>query len=297
MESNNIKFVKVKNWYFIVFFALVYSAFSDLDTKNIEALFKKEKIELAAKNVIKKVTDKNTQRIVVVNSFEKKIFASYILRELEHSEFEYAQLTLDSFIIDSGTIKRIIRNEEDNTNFILLVAPNHAAALFDAIGRPDTGLKLPEDRFFCDWIAEVETTIRTYGIDYNENQKFQIALHKKLKGANSIYITTKAGTDLTLSPRDWRIIHGEIYTAPIENTASGTIIIDACAYYGPPVQPIKLVLKNGQIANLSELDSTIEQEKWMFKDLCTDKNAKIIAELGIGTNTGAKWKKTLMESE
>ncbi|MDB4582199.1 aminopeptidase [Draconibacterium sp.] len=260
-------------------------------------MFDEETIELAATNIIKEISNNELRKIVIINSYKKKAFVNYIIQELENSKFEYYQVTLGNTLKDSVLIKNTITNNGFETKYIFMITPEHAGLLFDAIGRPDTGLKLPENIFYCDWLANIETTIRTYGIDYNENLAFQETLRKTLDNSKKIQIIAEAGTNITIHPRYWKTIHGEIYTAPIEKKSNGKIIIDACAYWGPPTTPIELVIKNGRVINLDEMDADDKHQKFIVKDLNKDINSNILAELGIGTNLGAKWNMDLMESE
>ncbi len=287
----------MSKYYFLSLVIIFITSFSKVKSQNLKELFDKKTIELAATNIIKEISNKETRKIVVVNSYGKRDFVNYIIQELENLKLEYYQVTLGNTIKKTALINEMVANNQNFISYIFLITPNHADLLFDAIGRPDIGLKLPENSFYCDWLAKTETVIRTYGLDYNENLAFQESLHEKLIDSKNIQIITEAGTNITISPRYWKIIHGEIYTAPLEEKSNGIIIIDACAYWGPPETPIKIVIKNGRVINLNDLDPNIKQQKWMLKDLNTDNNSNIVAELGIGTNLGAMWNMDLMESE
>lgn len=287
----------MRNCHFIICAFMFITNSIEVKSQNINDLFDEETIELAAINIIKEISNSEARKIVIVNSYGKNDFVNYIIQEIENSKLEYHQVTLGETLEDSALIKSTIANNQSGTNYIFMITPEHADLLFEAIGRPDIGLKLSENMFYCDWLANTETTIRTYSIDYNENLAFQESLRRTLNNSKEIQIISEAGTNIKVSPRYWKTIHGEIFTAPIEKKSNGTIIIDACAYWGPPTIPIKLVIKNGRVINLDELDTDIKQQRYMAKDLNTDRYANILAELGIGTNLGAKWDMDLMESE
>lgn len=74
-------------------------------------------------------------------------------------------------------------------------------------------------------------------------------------------------------------------------------LVDGCAYWGPPLKPIKLIIFNGKVVNIDSLSETDKQERWIKNDLTTDENASMLAEVGFGTNKNALWKNDLMESE
>jgi aminopeptidase len=74
---------------------------------------------------------------------------------------------------------------------------------------------------------------------------------------------------------------GEVFTAPIEDSAEGTIFFDLPAVvYGKVVEGVKLTFVRGEVVEYSA-----ERNKELLKSMIeTDEGAKRLGELGIGTN-------------
>lgn len=152
---------------------------------------------------------------------------------------------------------------------------------------------------------------RTIDIDYNK----LIRVHKKLgdiidKG-KEVKITTKLGANLKFSVKGRKAFGrdsglftkkgsfgnlptGEIFVAPVEGTANGTYIVDASfAGIGKLKSPIKIYVKNGHAVK-------IDGEKADVLNKMLDsagKEARNIAEFGIGTNEKAKITGNILEDE
>ncbi len=86
---------------------------------------------------------------------------------------------------------------------------------------------------------------------------------------------------------------GEAFIAPMEGTAEGTVIIDGSfAGLGELAGPLKLTFSRGQLVEVEGLD------KERLLDLLGDNPlARNLAELGIGTNEGARIIGVVLEDE
>jgi len=73
--------------------------------------------------------------------------------------------------------------------------------------------------------------------------------------------------------------------------------VDGCAYSGPPKKPFRLVVEDGRVVNLAELDKEDDQQAMVLTDLTRDENAAILAEFGVGINAGAVPYADAMEAE
>ena len=145
---------------------------------------------------------------------------------------------------------------------------------------------MPQDQF-----------IRLNRIDLDENYDYQSNVRSKLNTSDTIHIISDAGTDLKFIARNWITDKGEIFCTPVEHLTNGTVVIDACAYYGPPAFPVRLNVVNGKVVNIGELSAADNQENQIKKDLSQDSNSSVLCEVGIGTNKNALWGSDLMESE
>lgn len=181
---------------------------------------------------------------------------------------------------------------------IFLVDPEYSKCYFEIFGRPDFGIELQPKYFFSDLFLPTDSLIRMYGIDLIELEKFKSKLLAAVMGASLVEISTRSGTEIAIQPRSWFSTEvGEIYTAPKEYTAEGKIVVDGCAYTGPPKEVFTLELKDGRVVNIDLLNKDDSQQQWVMGDLTRDQNANALAEFGIGINPGALWYAELMEAE
>lgn len=97
--------------------------------------------------------------------------------------------------------------------------------------------------------------------DYQQIAALTRSLADWLRGASSVHITTPLGTDLALSVagREWKVDTGmpagkgvygnlpagEVYIAPIEESAEGVLVIDKSLPGLVLSEPVRLVLRKG----------------------------------------------------
>lgn len=119
--------------------------------------------------------------------------------------------------------------------------------------------------------------------------------HKRLaewlEGRNEVHITGE-GTDLYLEvggraflPADGKenFPDGEIFTGPIENKTRGEVTFSFPAIYGgQSVEGIRLEFEDGRVVSAS----ADKNEEFLIKTLDTDPGARVLGEIGIGTNYG-----------
>jgi len=144
----------------------------------------------------------------------------------------------------------------------------------------------------------------TMDIDYNKLYRFNERLIKKLKGTNKIRIVGKK-TDLEFSVKNREFINacgvvtkkgeigylnlpdGEVFTAPVEDSANGEIYFDLpCMWhYGKQVEGVWFKFRRGKV-----VEYKIKKGLKNFEDVLKNASGKktTIAELGIGTNPHAK---------
>ena len=126
---------------------------------------------------------------------------------------------------------------------------------------------------------------------WGELGAFQQQLIGRLKKARTIRIEA-AGTDLTLSVkgRTWvnsdgrrNMPSGEVFTGPLEASASGRIRFDVpSSPQGVQVSGVQLELRDGEVVGAS----AEEGDDYLQHALTIDAGAKRVGELGIGTNYG-----------
>lgn len=156
-----------------------------------------------------------------------------------------------------------------------------------------------------------ELMSRTMSADYKKIKEVSLKFCDLLSQGSEARLTTPAGTDLTFSIvsreaiADTGALHeegamgnlpaGEAFIAPIEGKTSGLAVIDgAMAGVGPIESPIDMVVKDGYVI---EIGGGAEAEA--LSKLLSDKGkeAKNIAELGIGTNENAILSGSPLEEE
>jgi aminopeptidase len=121
--------------------------------------------------------------------------------------------------------------------------------------------------------------------------------HKKLlewmKDRSEVHIEGE-GTDITLDVggRTWiaadgeaNFPDGEIFTGPLETATQGHVTFTYPADYGgQSVEGIRLEFDKGRVVQASAR----KNEEFLIKTLDTDEGARVLGELGIGTNYGIK---------
>lgn len=146
-------------------------------------------------------------------------------------------------------------------------------------------------------------------IDWKRLKKRTRSLASKLRGAETLIITAPNGTDLTLSKKGRRVYAdtgiltrpgafgnlpaGEVFFAPVEGTAKGTLVLE-WAPTRPLSSPLTLRIENGYVRDIEgeEPYKGVLLERFLENPL----NANI-AELGIGTNERATRPDNILESE
>ena len=132
-----------------------------------------------------------------------------------------------------------------------------------------------------------------------------------LAGSRRIRVTAPSGTDLELSVegRDWilddgrltqpgefgNLPAGEIFIAPLEDSANGVLVVDAAiAAIGRGLvdEPVRIEFKAGRVVDVQGGHAAD-----VFRRLITAPGAGVIAELGIGTNEKARMQGNVITDE
>jgi leucyl aminopeptidase (aminopeptidase T) len=151
--------------------------------------------------------------------------------------------------------------------------------------------------------------VRTLPIDYSEVSRISQAVAARLTAASNAHITSPAGTDMvTLEGREGRsddgnlqppgafgnLPAGEGYIAPIETIADGMIVIDgSLAGYGRLADPVHITVQDGRA-----FDANGDAGQWLMDTLSGGgEYGRSLAELGVGTNPGARLTGNVLEDE
>jgi leucyl aminopeptidase (aminopeptidase T) len=147
-------------------------------------------------------------------------------------------------------------------------------------------------------------------VDWHRLADSTRALARAVEGVDLFEITADNGTDMTMGVSGRRVNvddgllteagsfgnlpAGEVFLAPVEGTAEGTMVIE----WGPTAKlgsPLTVTLKEGRAVSVSG-DNT-DDVKWLEDLWAAHPDNNNIAELGIGTNPGATRPDSILESE
>ncbi len=157
----------------------------------------------------------------------------------------------------------------------------------------------------------IETMLRCFSADYKKVIELTEKVGGILKQADEVRITTKLGTDITMPRKKRRIIEstgvlrtigasgnlpsGEVFFAPIEGKSNGKVIIDgSIAGLGMLDEPITVNFKDGMASRISGGKQAKELSAMLNE---AGKQARNLAEFGIGTNYKAKICGHVLEDE
>jgi leucyl aminopeptidase (aminopeptidase T) len=150
--------------------------------------------------------------------------------------------------------------------------------------------------------------------DYQEVANISAALAQRLQGASSIHITTLLGTNLRLSVKERRwhsdtgLFHepgwgnipaGEVFVAPVEESAEGVLVIDKSLPGLALPEPVRIVFEHGRAVSIEGGTGAAYLEQ-AFKSIDGQPNsewAHVIGEFGIGTNPKARLLGNIMTDE
>jgi leucyl aminopeptidase (aminopeptidase T) len=147
--------------------------------------------------------------------------------------------------------------------------------------------------------------------DYGELAARCRSFADALAGASRIRVTAPSGTDLEVSieGRSWvlddgrltepgqfgNLPAGEIFIAPVEDSANGVLVVDAAiAAIGRGLvdEPVRIQFRDGRVTEVSG-----GRAADVFRELITAPGADVIAELGIGTNEKARMQGSVITDE
>jgi leucyl aminopeptidase (aminopeptidase T) len=157
-------------------------------------------------------------------------------------------------------------------------------------------------------------------IDHGEMAQRILDLHERLRGITVARICTEKGTDLKLGIDHGRWVRddgmlqekgsfgnlpaGELFCAPVEGTANGTLVVDgSMAGFGALVEPLILHIENGLLTGAegeigrSLLDMLDSAERNGAHKGHVKGSSRNVAELGIGANKGASISGSPLEDE
>lgn len=157
----------------------------------------------------------------------------------------------------------------------------------------------------------VDSMVRCLNADYDRIVGLTDYLAQKLVGVSTIRVVTEKGTDVTMPVKDRMIIpsrgvlrekgeggnlpSGEVYLAPWEDQTNGKLVVDgSMASVGMCETPITIEIVNGyaeKVTGGKEAEKLVE----LFEK--SGREARAVAEFGIGTNYKAQLTGMILEDE
>lgn len=159
-------------------------------------------------------------------------------------------------------------------------------------------------------ISEDMMTGGSLDVDYRRMQLRERLMRDLLEGARTLRLTTALGTDLVLDVTDRPFISdlkavpdccvnlpcGEIYCAPVEGSANGTLVADGpIGDEGVPPMPVRIEIKDGKVVDVA-CEDAIWQER-IARNFRHDEGAAMVCEVGMGLNPGARLVGRMLEDE
>ena len=156
-----------------------------------------------------------------------------------------------------------------------------------------------------------EIMIRCMNADYNKIAQRTFALCKLLEKASTVRVTAPAGTDITM-PIKGRTAHsssglfrekgqwgnlptGEAYLAPVEGQSEGVVVVDgSMAMVGMVKTPIRIQVEKGYAEDISGGE---EAQRLIALLEPHGRDARTVAEFGVGTNDKAILTGNILEDE
>jgi leucyl aminopeptidase (aminopeptidase T) len=157
----------------------------------------------------------------------------------------------------------------------------------------------------------VDTMARCLSADYDKIISLTDFIADKMEGVSTIRVVTEKGTDVTMPVKDRMIIRskgvlrnkgesgnlpsGEVFLAPWEDKTNGKLVIDgSMASIGMIDTPIVVDIVNGYAESITGGEEAERLVEILDK---SGRDARAVAEFGIGTNYKAKLTGLILEDE
>jgi hypothetical protein len=159
----------------------------------------------------------------------------------------------------------------------------------------------------------ISTDMMTGGsldVDYRRMRLREEIMLDLLRGAEMLRLETALGTDLTVDVRGCTFVSdlkarpdccvnlpcGEVYCAPVLGSASGVVVADGpVGFEGVPPMPVRIEIESGRAVSVS-CDDVLWCER-IERQLDHDEGARMLCEVGMGLNPGARLVGRMLEDE
>jgi|LSQX01.1.fsa_nt_gb aminopeptidase len=184
---------------------------------------------------------------------------------------------IDAKVIASHkeSMGRISALRNDLTRWLLIRVPNESFAQ-----QAGTSYEEMMDFFFNATLRDWEKDAQRW---YEINEKFQAAETVRITGRETDITFSTKGRLYEVADGRLNMPDGELFTAPVDDSAEGTIYFEfPGVYVGRLVEGIRLEFRKGEVVK-----ATAEKNEDLLKQiLAVDEGAKRLGEFGVGLNFG-----------
>ena len=200
---------------------------------------------------------------------------AYIGLRGARNPFEFGDIPADRLAAHRRAMGKVSARRNELERWVLVKVPNEAFA-------QQAGLSLEETmRFFFDaslrdWTAESE---RLRGLAARFGQADTV----RITGEETDLTFTTSGRTYVAGDGRMNMPDGEIFTAPVEDSANGTIFFELPAMYANRrISGIRLEFRDGEVVSAS----SDENAELLDRVLAIDEGARRLGEFGVGLNFG-----------
>lgn len=220
-------------------------------------------------------TDEQVDWVPEIESHGMEWADAYIGLRGARNPFEFGDIPADRLAAHRRAMGKVSTKRNELERWVLVKVPNEAFA-------QQSGLSLDETMTFF-----FDASLR----DWQAESARLRALCERFQAAETVRIVGK-DTDLTFSTRGRKYVagdgrmnmpDGEIFTAPVDDSANGTVYFELPAMYANRrISGIRLRFVDGEVVDAS----SEENQELLERVLALDEGARRLGEFGVGLNFG-----------
>ncbi len=220
-------------------------------------------------------TDKQLDWVPELNAYGMEWADAYIGLRGARNPFEFRGIPPEKLTAHKRAMGAVSGMRNELTRWVLSRIPNESFAQQAEMSHEDM-MEFFFKATLRDWSQEAEW--------YREIQEvFQAARHVRIVGVNTDLAFSTEGRTYEVADGHLNMPDGEIFTAPVDDSATGQICFEFPAvYFGEKVPGIKLEFTSGKVAKAS----ADANEELLKKLINMDGGSNSIGEFGVGLNFG-----------
>lgn len=220
-------------------------------------------------------TDQQIDWVPEIESHGMEWADAYIGLRGARNPYEFGDIPADRLAAHRRAMGKVSTKRNELERWVLVKVPNEAFA-------QQSGLSLDETMTFF-----FDASLR----DWHAESARLRALCERFQAAETVRIVGEK-TDITFSTRGRKYVagdgrmnmpDGEIFTAPVDDSANGTVYFELPAMYANRrISGIRLHFVDGEVVDAS----SDENQELLERVLALDDGAKRLGEFGVGLNFG-----------